>query len=168
MVIDHEIGLAVLHASIDKYCNPEYLDTKLFETNSSQLKPTTTDFLVDNTENHPQNTVAPSTSGGRPRKTATAIKVSAVIDLDSDSENDQNEKASALSEPQASIQSILVPETQISTVNGTQMPVHDESSNDAIMMTPVNETLDENIPAAEPNVVSEISPSTRATRASKR
>lgn len=151
MIADHEIGLAVLHASVEKYCNPEYLDAKLIEPNNSALlRATTSKVIAPNTESENVEFPAPSRMPTSRRLPLRENAPAAVIDLDMHEESDQEVPE--------------VPETQLSidtqTFESTTKPRESHEK------TPIN--TQDMIPETQQSVASSTPARSPTTRASKR
>lgn len=85
MIPETEIGLAVLHCSIETFCNPETSASKFKTSDAALLKVTTSKDLALGTDS--LNLQAPTTSRARrsPKKSAPA-KIVEALNLDSDKE----------------------------------------------------------------------------------
>lgn len=119
MVQESEIGLAILHCSMERFCNPNIAIESLFKpSESSELRITKSKTLVPNTES--MNFSAPTTSRkrGRPKKT-TPQQIVESINLDSDEEvtvdGTNKENIPSAQEMQASVSNVSTSETQVTT-----------------------------------------------------
>lgn len=138
MVSETEIGIALLHCSVERYCNPDHCTTSLFEPSQAVgLKITRSKILIEGTE-IPKDEAGPSTSRGRGRsrkRKADEVVVIESVNLSSDEEVTAGNKENIPSMPvhsntetQLSVANDSLPETQFSVVNE---PVHEPTSNAA-------------------------------------
>lgn len=107
VIPDNEIGLALMHCSINQWCNPDFLHTSLLPQNqSAQLTiAKSMKTMAEATDSMGFAAPGPSTRQGRGQLKKVPATVVATIDLESDDEPSKPENAEkTLTESQISLQ----------------------------------------------------------------
>lgn len=139
MIPETEIGMAVLHADVQRFCNPDE-EIQQFKQAEAQLKIAKSAVVVPSSESF--KSPAPPTSRGRVKKmTAEPIDC---IDLDSDEEMDVSDKENVPAVSQ--FESIPATPVAVDAIDLTQ-------GSDDFFQTPVTHHDDINIPVTEESVV---------------
>lgn len=91
MISDTEIGLAMLHCSIERWCNPEFKTASIFEpTQSENLKITKSKVLATGTEHSESVNIETPTTSKRVRRNKPAVVD--IADLESEETGASNKE----------------------------------------------------------------------------
>lgn len=137
MVPDIEIGLALLQCSIERYCNPEYNITSLFEPSpSGELKIAQSKVLVNETDSVNLSRASTSHNAVFKQPSAKSVDINNVTDASVTHDDAENEKENIFGKSKTSSKQVLeihalsttsesqrsVPETQM-TITETQSTI---------------------------------------------